>query len=64
MVPPFFLKAERGASVRVKYRVLRLGKRSRDGLSGEASPIFSIGYGEDDDKETDVAEFIVGQVGV
>lgn len=53
--------AARGSEVTVKYRVLRLGKRSRDGLSGEASPIFSLGYGEDDDKETDVTSFKVGQ---
>jgi len=52
---------DRGATVQVKYRVLRLGKRSSDGLSGEASPIFSLGYGEDDDKESDVSEFYIGQ---
>lgn len=28
----------------------------------EASPIFSLGYGEDDDKETDVASLKIGQV--
>ena len=37
----------------MKYRVLRLGKRARDGVSGEASPVFSFGYGEDDDTEKD-----------
>jgi len=50
-----------GSEVSMKYRVLRLGKRSRDGLSGEASPVFSLGYGEDDDKETDVVTFFVNQ---
>ena len=49
-----------GSVVEVKYRVLRLGKRSRDGLSGEASPIFSFGYGEDDDKETDTTFLTIG----
>jgi len=34
--------------VQVRYRVMRSGKRSSDGLSGEASTIFSLGYGEDD----------------
>ena len=43
-----------GSAADIKYRVLRLGKRSRDGLSGEASLVFSFGYGEDDDKESDV----------
>lgn len=49
-----------GSEVAVKYRVLRLGKRSRDGLSGEASPVFSLGYGEDDDSEQDTTRFTVG----
>lgn len=39
-----------GDSCAIRYRALRLGKRSRDGLSGEASTVFSFGYGEDDDK--------------
>uniref|UniRef100_A0A7S4KNQ0 PPIase FKBP-type domain-containing protein n=1 Tax=Guillardia theta TaxID=55529 RepID=A0A7S4KNQ0_GUITH len=50
-----------GSEVEIKYRVLRLGKRSRDGLSGEASLVFSYGYGEDDDKETDTLKFVVGE---
>mmetsp|Transcript_44938 Transcript_44938/g.123197 ORF Transcript_44938/g.123197 Transcript_44938/m.123197 type:complete len:194 (-) Transcript_44938:376-957(-) len=49
-----------GAAVDIKYRVLRLGKRSSDGLSGEASPVFSFGYGEDEDKETDVTTIYIG----
>lgn len=39
-----------GDTCAIRYRALRLGKRSRDGLSGEASTVFSFGYGEDDDK--------------
>ncbi len=39
-----------GDGCAIRYRALRLGKRSRDGLSGEASTVFSFGYGEDDDK--------------
>jgi hypothetical protein len=49
-----------GSVVSIKYRVLRLGKRSRDGLSGEASLVFSYGYGEDDDKESDLLTITVG----
>jgi len=40
--------AKAGSTLQLKYRVMRAGKRSNDGLSGEASTIFSIGYGEDD----------------
>jgi len=50
-----------GSVVNIKYRVLRLGKRSRDGLSGEASLIFSFGYGEDDDKESDMLAITIGE---
>eukprot|EP00960_Hanusia_phi_P054945 762820-Hanusia_phi.AAC.13 len=50
-----------GSEVEIKYRVLRLGKRSRDGLSGEASLVFSYGYGEDDDKETDTLKIVMGE---
>lgn len=50
-----------GSEVQLKYRVLRLGKRSSDGLSGEASPVFSRGYGEDDDKITDFDTITIGQ---
>eukprot|EP00953_Heterococcus_sp_UTEX-ZZ885_P005228 3293-Heterococcus_DN1.PRE.2 len=41
----------KGSAVDLRYRVLKLGKRSYDGLSGEATLVFSLGYGEDDDKE-------------
>lgn len=40
--------AEKGSTVQLRYRVMRSGKRSADGLSGEASTIFSLGFGEDD----------------
>lgn len=54
-------EVDEGSQVSIKYRVLRLGKRSRDGLSGEASLVFSYGYGEDDDKESDVLVLTVGE---
>lgn len=50
----------KGDIVNVKYRVMRLGKRSSDNLSGEASPVFSLGYGEDDDDDDDVLTAKVG----
>ena len=50
----------RGDGVLLKYRVTRLGKRATDNLSGEASPVFSLGYGEDDDTERDVLQAVVG----
>ena len=42
-----------GDSIEIRYRVMRLGTKARDGLSGEGQTIFSLGYGEDDDKEGD-----------
>jgi len=42
-----------GDAVEIRYRVMRLGTKARDGLSGEGQTIFSFGYGEDDDKEGD-----------
>ena len=51
---------KRGDAVRFKYRVMRLGKRATDNLSGEASPVFSLGYGEDDDSEKDFLSARVG----
>lgn len=42
-----------GDTVEIRYRVMRLGTKARDGLSGEGQTIFSFGYGEDEDKEGD-----------
>lgn len=42
-----------GDAVEIRYRVMRLGTKARDGLSGEGQTIFSLGFGEDDDKEGD-----------
>lgn len=42
-----------GDMVDIRYRVMRLGTRANDGLSGEGQTIFSFGYGEDEDKEGD-----------
>ena len=50
----------KGDAVALKYRVMRLGKRATDNLSGEASPVFSLGYGEDDDSEKDFLKAKVG----
>mmetsp|Transcript_87785 Transcript_87785/g.274981 ORF Transcript_87785/g.274981 Transcript_87785/m.274981 type:complete len:349 (+) Transcript_87785:53-1099(+) len=52
---------EKGGTARLKYRVMRQGKRSQDGLSGEASTIFSLGYGEDDGPKDAVLTAPVGQ---
>lgn len=44
--------ARNGDQVEVYYKVLKLGKRSYDGLSGEGTVVFSRGYGlEDDERE-------------
>jgi FKBP-type peptidyl-prolyl cis-trans isomerase 2 len=40
-----------GDAVEIRYRVMRLGTKARDGLSGEGQTIFSLGYGEDEDRE-------------
>ena len=45
--------AKAGDYVELRYRVMRLGTKARDGLSGEGQTIFSLGFGEDDDKEGD-----------
>jgi FKBP-type peptidyl-prolyl cis-trans isomerase len=39
-----------GDDVTVYYKVLKLGKRSYDGLSGEGTVVFSRGYGFEDDE--------------
>ena len=39
-----------GDTANVHYKVLKLGKRSYDGLSGEGTVVFSRGYGLEDDE--------------
>jgi len=51
--------AKEGDGVKVYYKVLKLGKRSYDGLSGEGTVVFSRGYGlEDDEKKPGDKSFI------
>ena len=42
--------AKVGDQVTLSYKVLKLGKRSFDGLSGEGTVVFSRGYGLEDDE--------------
>jgi len=44
------LTAKDGDNVEVYFKVLKLGKRSYDGLSGEGTVVFSRGYGLEDDE--------------
>lgn len=53
--------AESGKVVKLRYRVMRSGKRASDGLSGEASTIFSLGYGEDDGPKDAVLTTTLGE---
>lgn len=53
--------AKPGSTLKLKYRVMRSGKRANDGLSGEASTIFSLGYGEDDGPKDAVLTAPLGQ---
>lgn len=43
--------ATTGKQVTLRYKVLKLGKRSYDGLSGEGTVVFSRGYGLEDDEQ-------------
>lgn len=45
------LEAKIGDDVEIFYKVLKLGKRSYDGLSGEGTVVFSRGYGLEDDEK-------------
>jgi len=48
-----------GDEVALYFKVLKLGKRSYDGLSGEGTVVFSRGYGfEDDEKKPGDKSFI------
>lgn len=53
--------ARPGSVVQLRYRVMRSGKRSNDGLSGEATTIFSLGYGEDDGPQDAVLTAPLGE---
>jgi hypothetical protein len=41
-----------GDEIKIYYKVLKLGKRSYDGLSGEGTVVFSRGYGLEEDEKT------------
>jgi FKBP-type peptidyl-prolyl cis-trans isomerase len=41
-----------GNQVSLTYKVLKLGKRSFDGISGEGTVVFSRGYGLEDDEKS------------
>ena len=43
--------AQDGDDVSIYFKVLKLGKRSYDGLSGEGTVVFSRGYGLEDDED-------------
>ena len=43
--------AKDGDTVEVYFKVLKIGKRSFDGLSGEGTVVFSRGYGLEDDEK-------------
>ena len=43
--------AKTGDTVDIHYKVLKLGKRSYDGLSGEGTVVFSRGYALEDDEK-------------
>jgi len=47
--------ADVGDEVAIRYKVLKVGKRSSDGLSGEGTVIFSMGYGLEDNEPSDAA---------
>lgn len=49
--PPASLqRAKEGDRATIYFKVLKLGKRSYDGLSGEGTVVFSRGYGLEDDE--------------
>lgn len=53
--------AENGTTVQLRYKVMRQGKRANDGVSGEASTIFSLGFGEDDGPKDAVLTATLGE---
>mmetsp|Transcript_21160 Transcript_21160/g.29916 ORF Transcript_21160/g.29916 Transcript_21160/m.29916 type:complete len:311 (-) Transcript_21160:31-963(-) len=52
-----------GDEVTIYFKVLKLGKRSFDGLSGEGTVVFSRGYGLEDDEKTAGEKAFVTTVG-
>ena len=52
-----------GMTVTLYYKVLKLGKRSYDGLSGEGTVVFSRGYGLEDDEDKPFVKNFVTAVG-
>lgn len=58
-------EVKEGDTVQLYFKVLKLGKRSYDGLSGEGTVVFSRGYGlEDDEKKAGDKSFttVVGNM--
>ncbi|KAL3944967.1 MAG: hypothetical protein SGBAC_000943 [Bacillariaceae sp.] len=45
------VEVKNGDDVEIFYKVLKLGKRSSDGISGEGTVVFSRGYGFEDDED-------------
>jgi FKBP-type peptidyl-prolyl cis-trans isomerase len=54
---------QEGDEVRLYYKVLKLGKRSFDGLSGEGTVVFSRGYGLEDDESKPGDKYFTTTVG-
>lgn len=52
-----------GDEVSLYYKVLKLGKRSYDGLSGEGTVVFSRGYGLEDDEKVPGDKSFITTVG-
>ena len=46
-------EVDSGSTVQVRFKVLKAGKRSYDGLSGEGTVVFSDGYGLEDNEKPD-----------
>jgi len=55
--------AEEGDRVRIYFKVLKLGKRSYDGLSGEGTVVFSRGYGLEDDEDKPQQKYFSMSIG-
>lgn len=52
-----------GDQVNMYYKVLKLGKRSYDGLSGEGTVVFSRGYGLEDDEKSPGSKSFMTTIG-